>query len=141
MALAPVTELAIALPFKIDALGKVAATVDQAKIWADRARSVIGTALGQRVYRPNFGCNATLGVYDSEEYVLETIKDDINVAFQSFLPLLTILEIQTEISPETRILTVDVSYSTPGGVDYQVRLGIATVEANGTVSEEFKWLN
>lgn len=139
MTLSPVFELAISLPFKVDALGKVGASVEQSKVWADRVRSVLGTAYGQRVYRPNFGCNATLGIFDSEEYVLEQIREDIDFAFQTFLPLLTVDSINVEIDPSTQVINTEVIYSTPSGADFQVVMGIASVGTDGTVSEEFRW--
>lgn len=139
MSLSPVTELAISLPFKIDALGKVGATVDQSKIWADRVRSVIGTALGQRVFRPEFGCNAALSVFNSEELVLRLIEEDITFAFQSHLPILVLDGVTAEVDPDTLVINVDVSYQTPNGADYAVQLGIATIDGNNPLSEEFAW--
>ena len=139
MASTPLAELAISLPFKIDSLGKVGATNDQEKIWADKVRGVIGTAVGQRVYRPGFGCNATLGVFDTEEYVLNTIEEDITRAFSSFLPLLSLDEVSVQVDPETQIISVDVIYETPSGVDTAVRLGIATISGTNSLSEEFSW--
>lgn len=135
----PVSELAISLPFKIDALGKVGATIDQPKIWADRVRSVIGTALSQRVYRPNFGCNAAAEVFDSEDIVIVQIETDISTAFSSFLSVLSLNAVNVSIDPNTQIVTADVEYSTPNGVEYRVQLGIATINSDGTVSEEFTW--
>ena len=139
MALTPLTELAISLPFKIDALGKVGATVTQEKIWIDKVRSVIGTALGQRVFRPSFGCNATLGVFDTEEYVLNTIEEDINRAFSAFLPLLNLESIDVKLDVETETISVEVRYETPSGSPNAVRLGIATINGNNAISEEFSW--
>jgi phage baseplate assembly protein W len=132
-------DLAISLPFKIDAIGKVAATVDQPKIWADRVRSVIGTSLGQRVYRPVFGCNATLSVFDTEDAVLTSIDTDIEAAFNNHLPLLSLLEVATEVSEKTEIITVNIVYQTPSGANYSVRLGIATISGSGPLTEEFAW--
>lgn len=139
MSSAPVRELAISLPFKIDALGKVGATVDQAKIWADRVRSVIGTAFGQRVYRPQFGCNATLSVYESQDLMKDQIIQDIEFAFREHLPLLTIDDINVEVELETQIINVNITYSTPSGLSYVVALGIASINTDGSVSEEFVW--
>jgi phage baseplate assembly protein W len=139
MAAQPLAELAISLPFKIDALGKVAATLDQSKIWADKVRSVIGTALGQRIYRPQFGCNATLGVFDTEEYTMSSIEDDIREAFSSFLPLLEVQSVNVSFNFETSTAEAEVEYTTPNNIDYVVSLGIATIDGNGPLSEEFSW--
>jgi phage baseplate assembly protein W len=139
MATTPLSELAISLPFKVDALGKVGATITQEKIWLDKVRSVIGTSLGQRVYRPSFGCNATLGIFDTEEYVLNTIEEDISRSFASFLPLLVLESVEVSVDAETETLTVEVQYETPSGSSNAVRLGIATINGNNAISEEFSW--
>ena len=49
------SEIAMSLPFSIDPYGKVSSTTDQKKIWADKVRSVLGTALRERVMLPTFG--------------------------------------------------------------------------------------
>lgn len=139
MANRPLSELAISLPFKVDALGKVGATITQEKIWLDKVRGVIGTSLGQRIYRPGFGCNATLGIFDTEEYVLNTIEEDISRAFGGFLPLLVIENIDVDVNVETQTITVEVQYETPNGSLNAVRLGIATINGNNPISEEFSW--
>lgn len=134
-----VNELAIALPFSIDAFGTVNATVEQEKIWADRVRSVIGTALGERVYRPEFGCDAALVTYDDEEIVLSTIESSIRTAFQEFLPLLALHAVQVTVEELTRVIYVEVVYSTTGGADYLIKVGIATIDGTNPVSEEIAW--
>lgn len=139
MALTPLSEIAISLPFKVDALGKVGATITQEKIWLDKVRSVIGTSLGQRVYRPGFGCNATLGIFDTEDYVLRTIEEDISTAFANFLPLLVLDAVDVRLNGETQTITVEIQYETPSGSTNAVRLGIATISGNNPISEEFSW--
>lgn len=141
MALRPVVELAISLPFKIDSLGVVAATADQDKIWADKVRSVIGTALGQRVFRPSFGCNATLGTFESEEFVRFTVEEDVRVAFQTYLQLVTLDAVYVSVDPTTLVVTVEISYVTPSGNGFISRLGIATLNGTAPISEEFVWQN
>jgi len=139
MAFQAVSELAIALPFSIDAFGQVAATSDQSKIWADRVRAVLGTALNERIYRPEFGCAVASGVYENEEYILSTIEQEIQEAFGAFLPLLSLDEVEVTIDEFTRVITAEVQYSTPGGADYITKVGIATVQGTDPIVEEMKW--
>lgn len=136
----PVFELAISLPFKIDDFGTVAATIDQSKIFADRLRAVLGTALGERLYRPEFGCEAASIVYEDEDTVLNTIDADIRTAIKNFLPLLTIEAIEVSIDEYTRQITVEVVYSTPDATGYRLKVGVATIDGTQPISEEITWL-
>jgi phage baseplate assembly protein W len=134
-----VSELAISLPFKIDAFGTVGATNDQSKIWADRARSVIGTALGERVYRPNFGCEAAASIYESEELVLSTIDADIRSAFTTYLALLSIIDVLVSVDEYTRVITAEIRYATPTAAEYLIKVGLATIDGNNTIQEDISW--
>lgn len=139
MTITVVNELAIALPFVIDDFGTVNATAEQDKIWADRVRGVIGTALGERVYRPEFGCEAALVSFDNEELVLNTIEDSIRASFQSFLPLLALESVLVSVDEYTRVINVEVVYSTTGGASYLIKVGIATINGTNPISEEISW--
>lgn len=139
MTLRPTIELAIALPFSIDAYGTIAATVDQAKIWADRVRSVIGTAVGERVMRPEFGCEAALNVFEPEESTVAILEDDIRRAFITFLPLCGLNGVSVSVNDETRVITAEVEYSTPNSESYLLQVGIATLNGTNPISEEITW--
>lgn len=132
-------ELAISLPFKIDPFGTVAATADQNKIWMDRVRSVIGTAMGERVFRSEFGCAVAGRTYDPEESVVAAIEDDIRAAFLSNLPLLTLVSIEVFLDEYTRVITAEVAYSTPTTSEVLVQVGIATLNGENPISEEIIW--
>lgn len=139
MAFQAISELAISLPFSIDAFGQVAGTSDQSKIWADRVRAVLGTAVNERVYRPDFGCAAAMGIYENEEFILGTIERDIQEAFDAYLPLLSLEQVNVGIDEYTRIITAEVEYSTPGGANYISKVGIATIQGTNPIVEEMKW--
>lgn len=139
MALQPLRELAISLPFRIDSLGKVAATGSQDKIWADKVRGVIGTIPGQRVYRPDFGSAAGGRVYDSEEDVLASLEPQIRTAFKKHLPLLSIDSVSVDLDPVSRVITAEINYIVPSGADFVVRIGIATLNGTDPISEETQW--
>lgn len=133
-------ELAISLPFKLDANGKVAATVDPATIWRDRVKSVIGTSLGQRVYRPSFGCEATNSVFDNEDDVLAEVEGQVTTAFQTFLPLLTLRDVSSQLEQESRRIFIEIKYATPTGSEYVQQFGVATIDGTNPIAEEISWL-
>jgi phage baseplate assembly protein W len=139
IALTPVNEIAISLPFKIDSFGTISATVNQSKIWQDRVRSVIGTALGERVYRPGFGCDAANKIYETEEYLMGTIEQDIKTAFQKFLPLLSLDSIEVSLEDFTRTIFAEVTYSTSASAQYLIKVGIASIDGTNTLQEDILW--
>ena len=139
MALRPSLELAIALPFQIDAYGTILATVDQSKIWADRVRSVIGTAIGERIYRPEFGCAAAFKIFETEETTVNLVEEDIRRAFISFLPLCRLDETIVSVDEINRIINVEVVYTTPTAEQYALEVAIATINGTNPISEEITW--
>jgi hypothetical protein len=82
-------EVALTLPFKINAYGSVASTTDQAKIWADRVRFVIGTNLKERILDPEFGTLVPSAFMQTADDANSMIETEIERAFQSQLELLT----------------------------------------------------
>jgi phage baseplate assembly protein W len=141
MSLIPVNEIAISLPFKVDSFGTISATVNQGKIWQDRVRSVIGTALGERVYRPGFGCDAANKIYESEEYLMGTVEQDIRNAFQRFLPLLSLDSVEVTLEDETRTIFAEVTYATASSAQYLIQVGIASIDGTNTLQEDILWQN
>jgi phage baseplate assembly protein W len=139
MSLIPINEIAISLPFKVDSFGTISATVDQGKIWQDRARSVVGTAVGERVYRPKYGCEAANKMYESEELLLSTIEEDVRTSFQQFLPLLSLSSVEVSLQEETRTINVEISYATPSSAEYLIKIGIATIDGLSPIQEEIAW--
>lgn len=134
-----VRELAISLPFKIDANGKIAATADPQTIWRDRVRSVIGTSLGQRVYRPSFGCEATNSIFEAEEDVRNEVEGQVVKAFQSFLPLLALRDVTSRIEQSSLRIIVEISYAIPSGGEFTSQFGIATIDGTNPIVEEVSW--
>jgi phage baseplate assembly protein W len=139
MALQPALELTMSLPFEIDAYGTVAATVEQSKIWADRARAVIGTVLGERVYRPEFGCQAAATVFETEEETQAVLEADIRAAFLSHLPLCGLEGVDISIDEDTRVITAEVTYTLPNSELSVLQVGVATLNGDQPISEEITW--
>lgn len=77
---------AISLPFRLDSYGKIATSEELPKIWADRVRTVVGTALGERAMRSTFGCSLPNNLFD---VILSTpgyADGQIQAAFLEWLP-------------------------------------------------------
>lgn len=139
MAIRAVRELSMSLPFRVDAFGTIAATVDESKIWADRVRAVIGTAVGERVYRPEFGCRAATSVFETEEETEVLLRAEIRNAFLDYLPLCSLEDVTVSIDEVTRVINAEVVYRTPSSNEYSLQVGVATINGDQPISEEITW--
>ena len=131
-----ITPIAITFPFRIDEFGKVATSTDDKKIAADRVRAVVGTAIGERPFRPDFGTTIPSRVFDSVEIVEELVKNDIGRAFSKYLPTLTLSDVVITYDDRQNIIEVEILYQLPDGVDSSVTLGIASILNNEIIREE-----
>lgn len=129
-------EKTISLPFSIDSYGKVSATKDQSKIWADRVRSVLGTAIRERLMRPTFGTLIPFAIFENEDTSVAEIKVEVEKAFAEQLPLLTLQSTETTIDEYTNILTVEVLYGLPNNEVVSTVIGLVLIQgANPSYQE------
>ena len=106
--------IAISLPFRIDGYGRVASTTSTAKIWADRARTVVSTAPGERLMRPDFGCHLPADIMVSIEDDPMLIDGQIANSFATWLPTLTYTGVKSwSADLEEGTATLDVNYTIP----------------------------
>lgn len=106
--------IAISLPFRIDGYGRVTATSDPRKVWADRVRFVICTYFGERIMRPTFGSGLANTVFADLEDAPELITVAAQQAFAEHLPYLTLIEV-TSVSedPGNGMINLELLYEIP----------------------------
>jgi phage baseplate assembly protein W len=129
-------EIAISLPFRVDAYGKIAVSTDQQKIWADRVRSILGTALKERVMQPLIGTEIPYAVFNTAEDAAILIERETQDAFRLQLPLLTLQSVTTSIDDSTGIINVVTVYGLPNKVQVETVIGIAYIQGNRPIYEE-----
>jgi phage baseplate assembly protein W len=129
-------EVAISLPFSIDPYGRVGSTQDQTKIWADKVRSVIGTALRERVMRPKFGTDIPLAVFENQEDAQTQIEFEVNQAFNEQLQKLTFQSVDSVFDEYTGIMQVEVIYALPNDEVTSTSIGLIRIEGNTIAIEE-----
>lgn len=129
-------ETSIALPFSIDPYGRVLSTQDQTKLWADRVRSVIGTALTERVMRRTFGTRIASTVFDSEESAETEIKTEVEFAFNTQLPLLRLGSVTSTFDSYTGNTNVEIVYDLPNNQTVTTSVALAYIGNGGAVYEE-----
>lgn len=131
-----VSESTIALPFSINAFGNVATSSSQEKIWADRVRVVIGTALGERVMRPGFGTEIPSLVLGDAERGADALKDQVRLAFTRDLSLLELSSVDVSFDNTSGVLNVEIIYSLPNQQMQTVTMGFAKLTGNYPIIEE-----
>jgi phage baseplate assembly protein W len=131
-------EVSFSLPFSIDAYGKVASTTDYSKLWADRVRVTLGTALGERVMRPEFGSFIPFTVFDSENDAVSSIETDVRTVFNDQLSLLTLNSIDVTFDEYTGIISITVVYALPNRDAVTTTVGIVTVRGTNPTAEEIR---
>jgi len=136
MRLSRVSEYVISLPFKIDDFGNVATATSQNKVWADRVRSAIGTGLGERVMKANYGTKIPVNFFENVQLVSESIKEEVNQAFLKSLPELELNETIVVIEESLGIVNAEINYSLPNREQTAITIGIARINPNRPLEEE-----
>ena len=127
-------EVALTLPFSVNAYGRINTTTERSKIWQDRVRSVVGTYLGERVMRPNFGSDVVDAVFENSDDAQITIETAIREAFNTFLPTLSVSEVRTNYDENTGILETEIVYALPDAkIDELVSTTIGLVRIAGNL--------
>lgn len=129
------SEKAISLPFSIDSYGNVASTKDQSKIWADKVRTVVGTTVGERIMRPDFGTNIPYATFSGRELVAEITRQELFSSFLKFLPALTLQNVEVTVSEDSYVYA-DVTYALPNQEEVTMTVGIAYLSGNAPIYEE-----
>lgn len=129
-------EVAISLPFSIDPYGKVTQTTDQSKIWADKVRSVIGTALKERVMRPTFGTDIPSAVFENQEDADSRIQELVSSSFNTQLSRLDLQTVNSVFDQYSGTITVEVVYALPNEEVVSTTVGLIAVSGNLIPYEE-----
>jgi phage baseplate assembly protein W len=129
-------EIAISLPFSIDPYGRVGSTTDQTKIWADKVRSVVGTALRERVMRPKFGTDIPLSVFETQDDAQTQIEFEVNQAFNDQLQKVTLQSVSSVFDDYTGIMQVDITYALPNDEVTTTSIGLIRIEGTAIAIEE-----
>ena len=138
MAITPVNEYAISLPFNFDPFGGVASATGQEKIWADRLRSAIGTAVGERLMRSKFGTEIPQTSFATVSDMEAVIIREISRVFSSQFPLLTLNEVTPIFDVKTSTINVQVLYNLPNKDQTSVSVGLARINPDEPIIEELR---
>ena len=122
-------ETTLSLPFKVTSYGTVMSTTEQAKIWSDRVRAVIGTNLGERIMDPEFGTLVPEAFMQTTDDAESLIKTEVERAFATELTQLTFSSVTTTFDEYTNNLNVSITYSLPNSEETTVSIGTIAIPA------------
>ena len=129
-------EKAISLPFSFDAYGKIAITTDQAKIWADRVRSVIGTNLRERLMRPEFGSLVPTAFMETQEMAAATVNAEVERAFSTQLDKLSLQSTDCSFDEYSGTMNVTITYQLPNNNIIDTTVSYVYLSNNQPIYEE-----
>jgi phage baseplate assembly protein W len=130
------SEVSLSLPFSLDKLGNISVTTDQNTIWADRVKIAVGTSLGERVMRPEYGTSIAAAVFNTGSFMENTVHKEIERIFNDSLPLLALNDVSFEYSEPTNTLMVTVVYELPNKIETTTQIGVVVVSTSNTPYEE-----
>lgn len=121
------TEIALAVPFTVDGNGNIVTTNNQSQIWSNRVRGLIGTRLGERVMRPEYGAKIGESLFNTVGSMSDIVNREVNRVFQEYLPLLTLSDISIDHNTNTNELIVNISYQLPNTTIATTQVGVMVV--------------
>ena len=107
----PFLGLGLAFPIAVTPGGALALASDEEKI-AQSIELILGTAKGERLMRPDFGC----GVHDqvfapNDAATIGRIVDEVRRAVVAFEPRIDVLDVSAEFAPERpNLLLIRIDY-------------------------------
>ena len=122
-------ETTLSLPFKVTSYGTVMSTTEQAKIWSDRVRAVIGTNLGERIMDPEFGTLVPEAFMQTTDDAESLIKTEVERACATELTQLTFSSVTNTFDEYTNNLNVSITYSLPNSEETTVSIGTIAIPA------------
>jgi phage baseplate assembly protein W len=131
------SEVALKLPLSLSGGNLVLATT-QNEIWADRVRIALGTRLGERVMRPNYGTKIGVALFDTVSVTTEIVKKEVSRVFHEQFPLLELTTIDSTFNEVTNTLTVTVVYLLPNKEEITTEVGVVTVSDTHAPFEEIR---
>jgi hypothetical protein len=129
-------EVALTLPFTINAYGSVSTTTEQSKIWSDRVRFVIGTNLHERILDPQFGTLVPEAFMQTSDDAESMIIAEIERAFPEQLELLTLQSVDVSFDEYTSTTNVNIIYELPNGEVTDTVVAVTSIGGNNISVQE-----
>jgi phage baseplate assembly protein W len=132
------TEVALVVPFILDAMGNIVTTTQQEIIWSNRVRSALGTRLTERVMRPSYGTTIGKSLFGTGSAMESAIETEVSRVFHEYLPLLTLSSVSNSYDEVSGHLTSEITYQLPNKQVVTTEIGTVVVSTTNPPYEEYK---
>jgi phage baseplate assembly protein W len=129
---------AIKHPFHLDSFGKITSTSDQNKIYLDRLLSLLSTMVYQRPMRSLYGTDIFRALYETGDDYIQAVRESITRAVSTYLPILTIVNIDIKDSDTEGKSTVEITVSFPDNTIDSVQINTLFLSNDGTIAGEIR---
>lgn len=129
------SEEAIQIPFTVPKSGSVATTTSQEKVWEYRVKMALGTSVGERLLRMQYGVDITDLAFNTSSIAEQIVEREIQTVFARYLPDLSIDEVTADFDYPNGVLNVSVSYYLPDSTLSNTTVGVATISDSAPISE------
>lgn len=134
------TQVELDQEFRVDAQGRIAFTNDPSRVLRNRVRMVIGTSLGERVMRPQYGTPLVELLFDADDEMTSSIiLSDIQRALEVYEPGVVVHGVSADNTDTLDgIINVNVSYSAANSPYESVTVPVnaALLMRGGSITEE-----
>lgn len=102
---------ALTFPFRLAPGGSLSTTKSYEEICRGQVIDALMTNLGERVMRPNYGCDIQAALFDpSDELIRKDAASMIKERLQQYVPRVMVRSIKVEIAPQPWLVYVNIVY-------------------------------
>jgi len=132
----PKTTYVIDLPFDLSTKGGVTVVPDNsAQAWKNKILSLLSTGTDERIWYHNYGANLSSLVFETSSAAVEDARIAIGSMFATWLPELTLREVNAGFDSVVGSVTMSISYGLPSGVTDSVKINTASLTRAGETIE------
>jgi phage baseplate assembly protein W len=125
---------AITFPFTIDPFGVANTTTSQEKIYQDRVLTLLSTSVGERPMRATYGTDLATALFETQGNATKAIETAIRTAMRTWLPELTVENIDIMATDDSGKVQVNLSLVLPDFSTTAVTVYSTTLNPDGSTT-------
>jgi phage baseplate assembly protein W len=125
---------AITFPFTIDPFGVANTTTSQEKIYQDRVLTLLSTSVGERPMRATYGTDIASALFETQGNATKAIESAIRTAMRTWLPELTVENIDIRSTDDSGRVQVLLSLVLPDFSTTAVTIYSTTLNPDGSTT-------
>lgn len=125
---------AISYPYKVSPYGVVYTATNSAKIYLDRALTLLSTSIGQRPMLPAYGVDWSRAMFENDGDSQKAIQAAIKTAISTWMPEVTVDSVEVQYNIASGIESAKVALILPDSTIITVPLSTAYINVDGTIA-------